>query len=321
MPESAGGAPPLVAGLGQCCWDTLAVVDAYPAADSKVEAAAWEEQGGGPAATALVTLARFGVACRFAGVVGDDDAGTLIRRGLAAAGVDVAALVTRPGSVSQRALIVVERGSGRRTIVWQRPTGRPLGAAEVTPELVAGCRLLHLDGLMAEASLRAARLARAAGIPVMVDAGRLRPGMLDLAGCCDYLVAAEQFFLDLGWNGTAGEFRRLAAGLGAPVVTVTCGPRGSLTWCGDDFFPTAAFPVATVDSTGAGDVFHGGYLYGLLQGWPLRRTVTFAAAAAALKCRSLGAQRGIPAVADVEALVAARQNNGTAGESPAPEEL
>ncbi|BDV41823.1 ribokinase [Geotalea uraniireducens] len=306
MTDGWGGGVPVVTGIGQCCWDTLAVVDAYPAADSKVEAAAWEEQGGGPAATALVTLARFGIACRFAGVVGDDEAGTLIRRGLRAEGVDVAALATRAGSVSQRALIVVERGSGRRTIVWQRPTGRPLSAAEVTPELLAGSRLLHLDGLMAEASLQAARLARCAGIPVMVDAGRLRPGMVELAGCCDYLVAAEQFFRDLGWDGDEARFRRLAAGLGAPVVTVTLGPRGSLTWRADDFFPTPAFPVAVVDSTGAGDVFHGAYLYGVLRGWPLRRTVTFAAAAAALKCRFLGAQRGIPPLAGVEELLRER---------------
>lgn len=294
----------IATGLGQCCWDTLAVVDAYPASDSKAQALVWEDQAGGPTATALVALARLGVACRFAGVRGDDEAGERICQALAAEGVDMDFLATRRGGESQRAFITVEQGSGRRTIVWRRPACEPLRPDEVPDRFLDGSSLLLLDGLMAEASLHAARLARRLGIPVMVDAGRMRPGMLELVRQCDYVVAAEQFFLDLGWDRTPGHFRVLSAGLGAPLVTVTLGAGGSLTWEGGEPFHVPAFPVAAVDTTGAGDVFHGGYGFGILQGWEVRETVVFASALAAMKCREVGAQRGIPRLpAVVEFLV------------------
>ncbi|HMN01975.1 MAG TPA: sugar kinase [Geobacter anodireducens] len=289
----------VVTGLGQCCWDTLTEVGEFPLPDSKTETLRWEEQGGGPAATALVALARLGLRCRFAGVVGDDAAGTLIRHGLSQEGIDVSGLLTRPGAASQRAFIMVERTGGRRTIVWQRPTGAPLAPAELEEQFWSGSAFLHLDGLMEEASLHGAREARRRGIPVMVDAGRMRPGMRELAGLCDYLVAAEQFFFDLGWNGSEEHFARLADGLGPPVVTVTRGDRGSLTRHGGTTCHVPAFPVAALDTTGAGDVFHGGYLFGLIKGWPLRETVVFASAAAALSCLHLGAQRGAPRLDEV----------------------
>ena len=132
----------------------------------------------------------------------------------------------------------------------------------------------------------------------MVDAGRIRPGMMELVALCDYLVAAERFFLDLGWDGTEQEFRRLACELGAPVVTVTLGARGSLTWSGGEILAVPACAVEVADTTGAGDVFHGGYLYGILQGWDLERTVTFASAVAALNCRAIGGRAGIPTLAE-----------------------
>ncbi|MBT1076961.1 PfkB family carbohydrate kinase [Geobacter grbiciae] len=301
-----GGRAIVATGLGQCCWDTLAVVDSYPSPDSKAEAAVWAEQAGGPTATALVALARLGIPCRFAGVVGDDDAGSRIRQALDSEGVDGAFLVTRRGGASQRAFIMIERGSGRRTIVWRRPTGDPLDPREVPDAFLAGSSLLLLDGLMADASLHAAGRARSLGIPVMVDAGRMRPGMLDITRQCDYVVAAEQFFLDLGWDRTPEHFRGLAADLGAPVVTVTLGAAGSLTWSGNEPFHVPAFTVDAVDTTGAGDVFHGGYGYGILQGWSVRETVVFASAMAAMKCRQVGAQQGIPRLPDVSDFLARR---------------
>jgi len=288
-----------VVGIGQCCWDILALVDRYPEADNKEEIRLLAEEGGGPTATALVTLARLGISCRFHGIVGDDTYAPRIRESLRREGLDVSGLVTRPGAASQVAFIAIEQEKGRRTILWRRPTGEPLRQEEVPERFLEGAAALHLDGLMPEVSRFALEQARARGIPVMLDAGRMRPGMRDLAERCDYLVGAERFFLDMGWDGTPERFREIAAEIGAPVVTVTQGTRGSMTWSRGEFFATPAFAVATVDSTGAGDVFHGGYLYGVLQGWELRRAVVFASAMAALKCRSLGGRDGIPHLPDV----------------------
>jgi sulfofructose kinase len=287
------GAGMPVVGIGQCSWDYLAVVDRFPGVDSKAEVHNWQEQGGGPVATALVTLARLGLASRFYGVVGDDANGVAIRQSLQVEGIDTTGLLVRHGTVSQTAFIAIERDSAKRTIFWQRPTGAPLLPEELAADYLNGCTFLHLDGLFAEVSLAAARQARQRGIPVMLDAGRLRPGMLELATQCDYLVAAEQFAHDLGWDGDPASFQTVARELGAPVVTITRGSRGSVTYSGGECLVLPAFAVTAVDTTGAGDVFHGAYIYGLLQGWSLTDTIRFASAGAALNCTRIGGRSGI----------------------------
>ena len=295
---------PLVVGIGQCCWDMLLDVDRYPEVDAKQEVLSRTEQGGGPVATALVTLARLGVTCRFHGIVGEDDTGGKIRSSLLAEGIDISGMTVRQGGYSQQAFIVVERGTGRRTIFWQRPDGADLRPEELEVDFLKGARGLLLDGLMSEASLFAAREAKRRGVTVMLDAGRLRPGMPEIIRHCDYLVAAEQFAFDMGWSLEPAAFGEAAGRTGAPVVTVTRGPRGSITWCSTEgIFEMPAFPVAAVDTTGAGDVFHGGYLYGVLQKWPLSDTIRFASACAAIKCMKSGGRAGIPNLQEVMAFL------------------
>jgi ribokinase len=287
-----------VVGIGQCSWDYLAIVEQFPSIDTKAEVSDWVEQGGGPVATALVTLARFGIPCRFHGVVGDDEEGGKISRSLVCEGIADGCVVTRKNAASQKAFIAIEKRTGSRTIFWTRPSGRPLSPGEVSSGFLDGCSFLLLDGLMTEVSLFAADQAGKRGIPVMLDAGRNRPGMLDIAGRCDYLVAAEQFALDLGWDGTSSGFQVLSEHVGAGVTTLTLGDRGSITCCGSEMITVPAFKVPVVDTTGAGDVFHGGYLYGLLNNLDLRDTILFASAAAALKCVRIGGRAGIPELAE-----------------------
>ena len=290
----------IVTGIGQCSLDYLAFVDAYPPLDTKKEILQWHEEGGGPVATALVALSRLGVRCRFSGVVGDDDAGGKIQRSLAEEGVDISGLKMRRASVSQTAFIAVERETGRRTIFWLRPTGEALGKAELGEDFLVGCSMLLLDGLMAEISIHAAGEAGRRGLPVMLDAGRVRPGMVELAGLSDYVVGSEEFARELGWELSPGALSRERERLGAKALTITLGERGSITASsGGDCFETAAFKVDVVDTTGAGDVFHGGYAYGLLQGWGIRRTVAFASALAAIKCTMAGGRAGIARLAEV----------------------
>lgn len=272
------------------------MIDSYPAADSKEEIREWHEQGGGPVATALVALTRLGVDCRFFGVAGDDGAGDMIRHSLIAEGINADGLVTRTNASSQRAFIVIEKGTGRRTIFWKRSTGPDLRPEEVGADFLDGSAFLLLDGLMPDISLFAAKEARRRNIPVMVDAGRLRPGMIEIAQHCDYVVAAEQFALDLGGDGDPKSFREPAERLGARVVTITLGERGSVTYSNGDIIRTPAFAVEVADTTGAGDVFHGGYIFGILHGWEIRDTLKFASALAAMKCTSVGGRLGIPSL-------------------------
>ncbi len=289
-----------VVGIGQCAWDMLAIVNRFPQADTKKEVLVWEEQGGGPVATALAALSRLGVPCRFCGVTGDDREGAAIRQSLIGEGVDVTGLIKRSNSMSQTAFIAIDRSTGTRTIFWKRPSGDPLRKEELPSDFLSGAAFLLLDGLMKDVSLFAAREAGKAGIPVMLDAGRIREGMLELARMSDYVVGSEEFAKELGWNDDPVLFKQEVRTRGFGITTITLGARGSVTFADDEVISCPAFPVEVVDTTGAGDVFHGGYLYGLLQKWPLEDAVRFASAVAAMKCRKLGGRAGIPKLEEVK---------------------
>ncbi len=200
----------------------------------------------------------------------------------------------------QTAFIAIDKSKGTRTIFWKRPTRDPLRVEELPPDFLSNAEFLLLDGLMKNVSLFGARQARKAGIPVMLDAGRVREGMRELARMCDYVVGSEEFARELGWKDDPASFRQEVRKHGFGITTITLGSRGSVTFADDEVISCPAFPVETVDTTGAGDVFHGGYLYGLLQKWPLKDTIRFASAVAAMKCRKLGGRAGMPRLSEVQ---------------------
>jgi ribokinase len=295
-----------VAGLGQCALDHLFVIDLYPVPDTKKEIINWTISGGGPVATALVSLSRLGVACDFHGITGDDESGRKIAESLSSENININGLLIRPQSNSQVAFIAVEEESGRRTIFWKRPSSEPLKPDELPDNFLDNADFLLLDGLMAEASIYAARKANEKNIPVMLDAGSVREGMIELAHICDYVVCSEEFARELMINSVTFDPEkaiRYIKSFGAKAATITLGDKGSITVSGDDLFYSPAFNVEVVDTTGAGDVFHGGYIYGLMQKWDIKEVVRFASAFAALKCRKSGGRAGIPDLEEVKGLI------------------
>lgn len=283
-----------VVGVGQCCLDLLGTVVAYPLPDTKCEVANMVTQGGGPIATALVALSRWGVRCSFSGVVGDDAFGRTIAASLTDEGIDISGLMVRPGSASQFAFIVAEPRTARRTIFWRRPTGPPLQASELNLDRIRAARVVHTDGLFMEASLAACRTAQEAGVSVMVDAGSMRPGMLDLASASDCFLASEVFSRALvGEKGPHAACEHLAK-LGPRVVGVTLGARGYVVLAEGQFIERPAYPVTALDTTGCGDVFHAGVILGLLKDWDIETGLDFAAWAAARVSLQLGGRAGIP---------------------------
>jgi ribokinase len=287
-----------VYGLGQCCLDYLGRVDRYPPPDVKHEFFDLTIQGGGPVATALVALARWGVPCTFAGVVGDDLFGPMIKTSLGDEGIDTSGLLVRKGFASQFAFILAEPGVGRRTIFWRRPTGVPLSPGEIDTHLIRRVKVVHTDGLFAEASIAACTAAKQAGVQVVVDAGSLRQGMLELARVSDYYLTSETFARDLVGDGSPLDACYQLAELGPRVVGVTLGPKGYVALAGDRVIERPAYPVEAVDTTGCGDVFHGAFIYGLLQGWDIETNLDFAAWAAARVSLKLGGRTNIPPVED-----------------------
>jgi len=289
-----------VYGLGQCCLDYLGKVGNYPLADVKCEFFDMVIQGGGPVATALVALARWGVSCTFAGVLGDDPFGAMIKESLDAEGVDTSGILVREGFDSQFAFIVAEPGVGRRTIFWRRPTGISPGPEEIDYGTIRKVKVFHTDGIFIEASLAACKAAKEAGIPVVVDAGSLREGMLDLARVSDYFLASETFAKALAAEDEPLDVCYRLAEFGPRVAGVTLGPRGYVALDRGNIIQRPAYPVEAVDTTGCGDVFHGGFIYGLIQEWDVDKSLDFASWAAAMVSLKLGGRTSIPTLAQIK---------------------
>ncbi len=297
---AAPTAPVAVVGVGQCSLDWLGTIEQFPGPDEKTELHAPLLQGGGPVATALVTLARLGVPTALAGRVGGDDFGRRIRGELEAEGVDTRALLVDPAGTSQFACIAVHPAQGTRNIFWNRGSAAPLTAAEIPLDLFAQARFLLLDGLQQEAALAAATLARRQGVTTVLDGGTLRPGWQQLLPLIDHLVVSERFARQFAPGLPLPLVIERLSAWGARTVTITLGARGSLGQAaGGPLLHCPAFAVEVVDTTGCGDVFHGGYVYGLLQGWALPEILRFASASAALKTRALGGRTAIPRLSEL----------------------
>lgn len=294
-----------VVGVGQCAYDIVGALDVYPQVDQKTELSELTLQGGGPVATALVTLSRLGIETAICSRIGGDLFGEWIRAGLIAENVDCSALSTDPDGTSQLAFIAVD-AFGKRTIFWHRGTANPLTAQEIDAELISGADILHLDGLHFAAAYTAAEIARRYNVVTVLDGGTLRERTLELLPLIDHLVVSEKFARQF-CGDVELELEKVLDRLlefGGVAATVTCGERGSWTKSnGGDLFHQPAFAVNVVDTTGCGDVFHGGYIYGLLQGMPIRETVRFAAAAAALKAQTPDGRIGIPCISDIDILL------------------
>ena len=279
-------------GLGQCYLDYIGTIPAYPPPNVKCEFSNLHREGGGPVATAMVALSRWGCPCYFAGVAGDDSFGKTLMESLHKEGVDTNGVVTRIGHSSQFAFIAVEPAVSRRTIFWQRPTGLPLQVDELDLDRLRTSRMLYTDGLFAEASVFACRKAKAAGIPVIVDAGTLREGMLKIAGMSDCFIASEIFSKAMAEDPV--ETCSRLSDLGCRFVGVTLGSKGYIALVDGRLIRKSAYPVKTIDTTGCGDVFHAGVAYGILQGWDAEKCLDLGAWAAASVSTQMGGRKGIP---------------------------
>lgn len=294
-----------IVGLGHASVDFIGVVERWPEVDQKVDLGTFSMQGGGPAATAMVTAAALGRGAAFVGKVGDDYFGDFVATGLRDAGVDVRGLVRAADAVSPWSFIAVESKSGRRNVFSTGGSVAPLRPAEVDPGLLAGARILHLDGHQPDAAIAVAETARRRGMKIVLDSGSNRKGMGDLLGLCDVLVASERFANEMAPRGELPDSVKSLREMGPGIVVVTLGAQGAVGSDGGPLVEVDAMQVAAVDTTGAGDVYHGAFLHAMLEGWDLARAMRFAAAAAALKCRSLGGRSGIPSLAEVEAALEA----------------
>ena len=289
---------PVVFGIGQCSLDYLGLIRSYPTPDVKCEFTDLVIDGGGPAATAMVALKRWGLGVHIAGVVGDDDFGKQIRAFLVAENIDTSGLVVRPQKQSQFAFIVSEPSVARRTIFWQRSTGEELKAEEIDTDILLQSSALHIDGLYTEACLYACRRAKKAGVPVILDAGTLREGMIDIARLSDCVVTSEVF--SNSFSETPRETCLKLAGMGVKLAGVTLGRNGYIALADGRWIQKEAYQVKAIDTTGCGDVFHAGLTYGIVSGWSPSQSLDLGAWAAAMVSTKIGGRAGIPSLADLK---------------------
>lgn len=283
-----------VIGLGYCSWDYLCVVPEVPI-DGKVEILSRLEQGGGPSATATFAAQRLGARTAFVGAIGNDDVGRKILSDFKAEGVDVSAIVTRDDEESGVSYCWAEQKKGKRSIAWTRGTAKPLRTEEINESLLRSSRILHLDGHQTEAAIHAAAVAKSAGVTVCLDAGTIVPGIDLILKNVDIVIASESFAERYTQENTVEKQLFALKKNGARWVVITCGERGSMGYDGQEWVKVPAFRIPTVvDSTGAGDVYHGAFLRRYLDGVAMGDCMRFASGAAAVKCGALGGRTAIP---------------------------
>src|ERR1700761_8410567 len=290
-------------GVGLNATDTLIPLPKFPERGSKVEYPRAHVLPGGQTASAVMACQTWGLATRYVGKLGDDDAGRLHCSEFARAGVD-AQIVTVPHAASPQSLIIVD-GGGERTVLCRRDERLLLRPEDLDRAWIVNARALMVDGFETAAATVATGWAKSAGIPVIADLDELYDGVEDLAANVDYLVVSRDFPRRMtGERSLENALRKLKSRYGCTVAAATLGEDGVLAWDGSHFHLRPAYCVPVTDTTGAGDVFHAGFIYGLLQGWPLARQLDFACAAAALNCTAIGARGGIQSVDDIEGVIA-----------------
>ncbi|MEO8604121.1 MAG: PfkB family carbohydrate kinase [bacterium] len=292
-----------VVGFGFNTLDHVCVAARPLAADGKQRLDAYAALPGGQVPTALVALQRWGLRTAYVGPFGDDAGGALQRQSLADAGVYLGGARTRAGVASQTSVIVVDTVSGARSVLWQRPAGLGLATDELDRGVLTSGRALLLDADDIDTALLAAEWARRAGALVMLDVDEPGPRTPALLGLSDVAIVSARFAQQhSGAADLRTALRRMAAA-GPRLVAATLGAGGALAVADGALVYVPAFRVAVVDTTSAGDCFHAGCLYGLLQGWDAARALRFAAAAAALTCTRLGGRTSVPELAAVESLM------------------
>jgi sulfofructose kinase len=294
-----------VVGLGLNATDTVIRVREFPALGGKEKLLSSTMQAGGQVATALVTCQRLGLHTRYIGKVGDDFPGKFQLSSLKREGIDVRYTKVARGTPNQLAYIVVDQKTGERTVFWDRDPKLAVTAHELEPPAICSARVLHLDGCDVEACCEAARWAKASGIPVVADLDTVYKKVERLFPLIDYLIASANFLP--AFTGDDDPFRVLeymAREFQISTPGMTLGRDGALVYSQGRYFYSPGFVIETVDTTGAGDVFHGAFIYGLLAGWELGRTLDFANAMAGLNCTQLGARGGIATRAAAEKLMA-----------------
>jgi sugar/nucleoside kinase (ribokinase family) len=300
-----------VVGFGTNAVDFLIQVPTYPAYASKIELSDYVRAAGGEVATTMVGLRRLNLKTAYVGRFGDDPEGVFGLQTLRDAAVDISFAEQIAGARTQIAFIVIDERSGERTVIWQRDkllaydeNEAPLGAAALG-------KILHFTTHDAPACRQMARRAKATGTIISSDVDNIFDGIGELLPHIDVMICSAEFPEKLvGVRDRRDSLREIKSRFGCRLVGMTLGEKGSLLFCENEFVETAGFqvPGGCRDTTGAGDAFRVGLLYGLIRGETVENSAQTANAVAALKCRALGARTALPNAAELREIIESQPN-------------
>jgi sugar/nucleoside kinase (ribokinase family) len=293
-------------GFGLNALDHLIVVPEYPAFDAKTRFLEQRQSAGGQTASAMVALQRLGLRTAYAGRFGSDAEGRFCVDSIQAEGVDVQYAEVIEGARNQIAFILIDQRNGERTIIWDRDDKVGYSPDEAPVELASRGRVLHLDAHDPPAGTRMAAAARSSGVIVSADIDNIYGGLSELLPLIDILIGSKDFPRRVtGISDERESLVELKSRYGCAIVGATLGERGALLYCEGKFLESPAFavPGGCRDTTGAGDSFHAGFLYGVLNEEDIETSLRFANATAALKCRGLGARTSLPSAEELKAFV------------------
>ena len=294
-------------GFGTNAVDYLIRLRDYPKFNSKVEFTSQSMQAGGEVASTLVGLQRLGLRTAYAGRFGSDTNGQIGIQSLIDAGVDMRFAETIADAETQIAFIIIDERSGERTILWKRDSLLAYKKNEAPLAVAAAGKILHLTPHDTDAAMIMAAEAKKNGIVLTIDIDNIFDNVDKLLPLVDVVIASSDLPRKMtGLNDERAGIKKLAETFGCAIVGVTLGTRGSLFIADGEFIETPAFavPGGCVDTTGAGDAFRTGFLYGMLSGETIEKAALYANAVAALKCRAVGARTALPTKPELEDFIA-----------------
>jgi sulfofructose kinase len=298
-----------VVGLGANSVDFVTLLPGYPqpfGSFAKMRIEKQEILCGGQTATAMCACAKLGLRAKYAGVTGTDDNGRRVRRELERRGIDLADVIIRDAQ-NQFAVILVDETTGDRIVLWDRDEKLLMRDRDIPDESIASSRVLHVDDVDQGAAIRAAHVARSAGVAVTSDIDRITDRTGELIAAVTIPIFAEHVPPQVtGVNDPERALRKLRETHDG-LLCVTLGDRGAMALDGDAVHYVPAFQVNALDTTGAGDVFRAGFIHALLRGAAADDMLRFANAAAAVSCTRLGALGGIPDLVEVNEIMTSGQ--------------
>ena len=302
-----------ILGLGVATVDDLLVVDRFPRLNEKHEILSAARQGGGLTGSALVAASRMGCRCSLAISLGEGELSKYLRSELAKEGISLLERSERPGAEPYHSIIITEKPTGERSILWDNSKTLPPAIGKMEKTLAAQVGCLFVDHVFATDLLDIVETARKAGTPVVGDFERTSPGSVELMNLADHLIIPLSYARQILGEmiGPEAAVRTLVRRPGRALACVTDGIHGAWFALADHpervLHQNAFILDNVVDTTGCGDVFHGVYADGIVKGLPPAERIRRAAAAAAIKTQKPGAQAGAPTLRELETFLTQSQ--------------